>query len=108
MDVFKPISVTFLSSGDVPGAPKPDTRRNMVRLPDIEIRYYLREEPFGKPEHIGYGVTVEVCSQDAVTERSDVSDVTCDKQRMLELIETLSRNSVTPVTLMDVIEDSLD
>jgi hypothetical protein len=72
----------------------------------IQVRYCLTEEDYqGELPHAGYGVCAKLYLADKLVDESSVSDVTCSKSEMITLIEALSRNTVTPVTLRDVIED---
>lgn len=72
----------------------------------MQVRYCLTEEDYqGAAPHSGYGVRAEMYLADELIDESAVSDVTCSKNEMITIIEALSRNTVTPVTLRDVIED---
>jgi hypothetical protein len=104
MDETEPISTALLNASDAAAS---EAGEGDPETAGYEIRYYLREEKCGEDGHTGYGVTAELCRNGKVVSRADVSDVTIDKMKMLELIVMLSRNSVTPITLTDVIEDSL-
>lgn len=73
------------------------------------LEYFLTEEetiPEGGIGLLDYGVEIVMRTGD-LTESMAVSSVSCDKMLVLELIDTLSRNVVTPATLLDVVSDKL-
>jgi hypothetical protein len=75
-------------------------------IPEMEIRYYLTRERFpDPPRHTGYGVKAVLIISGRPPEEAAVGDVTTSRAAMETLIHTLSRNSVTPLTLADVVGD---
>lgn len=72
----------------------------------MHVSYYLRSSEYaGEDPHEGFGVEARLYQGNRLIDESTVEDVTCSKDKLMALIETLSRNTVTPVTLKDVIED---
>ena len=73
------------------------------------LEYYLVEEEVIPEGGIGicdYGVEVIKRTGEA-TESKLVSQINCDRLLVLDLIDSLARNIVTPTTLLDVISDKL-
>jgi hypothetical protein len=78
--------------------------------PTTVLHYFLIREPKdgeGYQPYIGYGVQIHLCSHGRISEMGAASNITCSYQKAVSLIELLARNTVTPVTLDDVIEDYL-
>jgi hypothetical protein len=69
----------------------------------LALRYRLFSQAQGE-EGAGYGI--EVALEDT-GEVSSVEDVTVDETRAERLLCLLTRGAVTPIALMDVVEDFL-
>ncbi len=73
------------------------------------LEYYLIEEEIIPEGGIGicdYGVEI-VKRSDETIESKIARQINCDKSLVLDLIDSLARNIVTPTTLLDVISDKL-
>lgn len=72
------------------------------------LTYFLtKSEILSEGEkYIVYGIEIEKKSLSKV-ETSIIKDVTIDKIRAIEIVETIRRNNVTPVHLNDVMENFL-
>jgi hypothetical protein len=95
MQQENPISVAVLNSED--------TNRGCM-----QVNYYLKSREYkGDAPHLGYGIEARLFLDGRMVDGCTVDDVTCKQDEMLALIDLLSRNTVTPVSLKDVIEDHL-
>jgi hypothetical protein len=93
MQQENPVSIVVLNSEEIPKG-------------RMHVSYYLRSSKYaGEAPHEGFGVEARLYQENRLIDESTVEDVTCSKDKLMALIETLSRNTVTPVTLKDVIED---
>lgn len=91
MTMENPVSVTF-----------------PLKEETMQIRYYLRCCPCNADTaRKAYGVTAELLRGEEVVDEETVDDISCDREGVLALIAKLARCSVTPVTLRDVVEDSI-
>ncbi len=80
--------------------------RRSVEIDDINLEYSLLEiRNMLSGEHI-YSLKVSVTQEDS-TEFKLAFDISRDLSRAKELFEILHRNTVTPCTLYDVLEDIL-
>lgn len=70
------------------------------KILDRSAAYYLLTEEIGELCE-SYGVAV--CFEDG--EQCRIPGITCSQRGILCLIATLIRESVTPITLMDVVDD---
>ena len=73
------------------------------------LEYFLTEEeviPEGGIGLCSFGVEIVMWTGE-LTESMAVPSISCDKALVLELIESLSRNVVTPATVLDVVSDKL-
>lgn len=73
------------------------------------LEYYLIEEeviPEGGIGLCSYGVEILKRSGES-TESKHALRINCDKLLVLDLIDLLARNLVTPTTLLDIISDKL-
>ena len=68
----------------------------------MTVRYHLVEENL-RSERVSYGIEVST----SLGERGCVRDITDSYDDIRSLLDRLIRNTVTPVTLPDVIEDWL-
>lgn len=73
-----------------------------ITLGGMTVRYCLVEERL-RTESVSYGIEVST----SAGERACVRDITDSYDGIRALLELLIRNTVTPVTLRDVIEDWL-
>jgi hypothetical protein len=93
MQQENPISIAVLNPEDV--------KKNRMH-----VNYYLQSSTYaGEAPHEGFGIKAQLYHENRLIDESTIEDVTSSKDELMELIETLSRNTVTPVTLKDVIED---
>jgi hypothetical protein len=75
----------------------------------LRISYFLKSEKFaGDAPHTGFGIEAKLYMEDELVDDVTVSDVACSQSEVTALIGLLSRNTVTPVTLRDVIEDYIN
>jgi hypothetical protein len=80
---------------------------------NLRINYYLTSKNYARDEwgveepHTGYGVEVQLFIGGRQADCCKVADISVSQDEVLALIEVLSRNTVTPVSLRDVIEDYL-
>lgn len=73
-----------------------------------EIMYYLVSGPYGGDSPVQtYGVELRLMDGARVLDQDTVGDITASEKDAKALLELLCRNTVTPVTLRDVIEDRL-
>ena len=70
-----------------------------VQIGNLDIRYSLLEE---RDETAGYGVLVELAGEQAA-----VPGITPSRSEAVALLGLLARGTVTPVTVMDIVEDWL-
>jgi hypothetical protein len=81
-----------------------------VSLKVCSLNYYLlqntckAEDASSKPV---YGIRVELTNKGALIDSAEISDVTSSMERGKFLLSLLSKNTVTPTSLLDVIEDYL-
>ena len=74
----------------------------------MNIRYYLQNGDYqGDAPHRGFGIEARLYDDGRLVDSCVVEDIAVKQAGVLELIELLSRNTVTPVTLRDVVEDYL-
>lgn len=76
----------------------------------MEILYYLISGPYdegGSASCRTYGVEVRLMCGARAVDQDTVGDITASEKEAKELLALLCRNTVTPVTLRDVIEDRL-
>lgn len=73
------------------------------------LEYYLIEENIVLESGIGiccYGI--EIARRTGSFAQSETArSISCDKARVLGLVQALFRNSVTPLTLLDIVSDKL-
>lgn len=77
---------------------------------ELKLTYSLIIGRYGGgeiPPYTAYGVEIRLCCEGKPEETARVEDITTYRARAEELLEKLRRNQVTPVTLRDVIQDSL-
>ena len=73
---------------------------------NFQISYFLRSVDYsGDAPHTGFGIEARLYSGDKLIDEAAVNDVTCSQDEAIAMIGILSKNTVTPVTLKDVIED---
>jgi hypothetical protein len=78
--------------------------------PHYDIEYYLISdvcEGEDVPSHKAYGVEIRLCLQGKPLDINSIADITSSKEKAESLIKLFSEALVTPVTLKDVIEDTL-
>lgn len=76
----------------------------------MEILYYLVSGPCDEDDASicqTYGVEVRLMCGTRLVAQDTVGDITASEREAKDLLELLYRNTVTPVTLRDVIEDRL-
>lgn len=82
---------------------------NMLSDESFFLDYFLTEEEITSENGIGicsYGVEVVLRSGEII-ERKAAPMLNCEKALVLELIDALFRNVVTPTTLLDIVNDKL-
>lgn len=90
--------------------PVPMTMTAAETETDLKLAYTLIIGRYGGgelPPYTAYGVEIRLCCAGKPEETGRVEDITTCRACAEELLEKLRRNRVTPVTLRDVIEDSL-
>ena len=93
MSQENPISVAVLD------APHAGSRQ-------MRVCYFLTSNAYsGETPHTGFDIEARLYSNDQLVDATAVADVTCSRQEAVALIELLAKNTVTPVTLKDVVED---
>lgn len=82
---------------------------------DFYLDYYLLEELISGEDGIGlmtYGVEVvkrtSYPDKSEVLEKCEIKDIFFSKDDVIAFMQMLSRNCVTPATLLDVVEDLLN
>ena len=74
------------------------------------LNYYLLQNTC-KAEHTSskpvFGIRVELTNKGSLIDTAEISDITSSLERAKYLLDLLSRNTVTPISLLDVIEDYL-
>ena len=79
-----------------------------LNINDFILTYFLtKSEILSEGErYIMYGIEIEKKSLSKI-ETAIIKDMTIDKMRAREIVETIRRNNVTPVHLNDVMENFL-
>lgn len=72
----------------------------------IELTYYITSCENKVENRIQYGAEIQVRRREEV-ESCAFEDITSVKTKILEIVSILSRNSVTPATFRDILEDIL-
>ena len=69
------------------------------------VRYYIVADHFAQDREtsLRWGIRAEKYVEGKKTEESEIKDITSDRIKAEEIAEKLKRNSVTPVSLKDVI-----
>jgi hypothetical protein len=81
-----------------------ETREHLeLGAAELALRYRLFSQARGE-EYTSYGIEVAV---EDTGEVASVEDVTVDETRAMRLLRLLTKGRVTPVALMDVVEDFL-
>lgn len=78
--------------------------------PDLNLVYALVTGRYGGGElqpYTSYGVEIRMTRSGRPEETARVEDITTSREQAEQLLHRLRRNRVTPVTLRDVIEDTL-
>jgi hypothetical protein len=73
-----------------------------------KIKYFIVESKCktqGVEGATVYGIVAEAEIDGKIVDKCAIEDVSSNKDEVLRLIEKLARNTVTPVTLADVVED---
>lgn len=77
----------------------------------FELEYYLltsETDDFGNEETLNtYGIEIVKKVQGIFSESKRFENVHADKEKMKKLIGLLAENTVTPVSLQDILEDIL-
>lgn len=76
----------------------------------MKLAYTLITGDYGGgelPPYTAYGIEIRLSRPGKKTEVARVEDITTDRAEADKLLALLRRNDVTPVTLQDVIEDTL-
>ena len=82
---------------------------NMLSDESFFLDYFLTEEEIVSENGIGicsYGVEVVLRSGEVI-ERKAAPMLSCEKVLVLELIDALFKNVVTPTTLLDIVSDRM-
>lgn len=81
---------------------KNETVRKTIKHGDDELTlvYFLTKSEMAERKYYGAGVKIEENGEEAV-----LCDISGDMERVMEFIDLLSSNTVTPVTLYDVFYD---
>lgn len=79
-----------------------------IELNDFTLTYSITksESVFEGKEYHTYGIEIVKKSLSQV-ERAKIEDVTTDKIRIEEIVNTMKKNTVTPIHLYDVMETFL-
>lgn len=81
-----------------------------VPLQVCSLNYYLLQNTCMAEEDANlpvYGIRVELTNQGRLIDAAEICDVTASMERGKYLINLLSKNTVTPISLLNVIEDYL-
>ncbi len=72
----------------------------------IFLRYFItRKFYLHKTQKIMYGIAIEQTMQNKPTEIETIENITYDLNIAYETIKLMSENMVTPVTMLDVLDD---
>ncbi len=72
----------------------------------IQLKYFItRKFYLHKNQKILYGVAIELSSPGQPTERECVENLTFELNEAYEIIKVMSDNTVTPATMLDVLDD---
>ena len=75
---------------------------------NIQLEYYTFKETKDKINTYGIEVIKKEYSKNGIdTESSSRNDISYSSQKVIEIINTLKENKVTPIGLNDVLEDLL-
>ena len=73
---------------------------------DLDICYTMTVDDFnGSGDARVYGIKAEMFYERACIGWEEINDISNDKAYMLELLEVLCENTVTPMALKEVLED---
>jgi hypothetical protein len=75
---------------------------------DYKLEYYLISAKQNKMPITTYGVKINLVKENDYTEHITIPDVMVSKESMIELINLLYNNLVTPVSAQDVIYDYIE
>ncbi len=72
----------------------------------IQLKYFItRKFYLHKNQKILYGIAIEQSSEGLPTERECVENLTFELNEAYEIIKIMSDNTVTPTTMLDVLDD---
>lgn len=83
---------------------------NDPNLSHLELRYSLISDEYAGPDlpvHTGYGISIQLCSTDAILDEKTIVDVETSREKMEKLIGLCHDQAVTPVSLLYILEDIL-
>lgn len=85
-----------------------ETLVGKAKINDNNLLYYLTKTKCEIEPNLlkdTYGVKITNMLDNTVVEEYKINDVNPNKNLMIEFIETLIDNVVTPITLLDIVED---
>ena len=79
-----------------------------VTKDDLDLKYFVTSQKSETTKQDLYGIVVEMFSEGIFQESEDTGFITNCHHHAKNLVEILARNSITPLTLLSIVDDILE